>query len=318
MQMKAGKVRTQQAGSVLQFTPLGIPAQIIADDSALLNAAIANFAELTVCPDRSEPTVSIRLRWNDLATAKVGFAVSIKGSCLTLEGEGLLGIADASAGTAECLLSRAYGAHPAVLAEIGENLLLFLLTQVGRTPIHAAAVMIGETAVLLAGRSGSGKSSLALAAQRQGLEVLSEDTCFVQLQPRLSVWGWPGAIHLDPKHAPGGQFARRTRGGKVKVALPRTLTRTCAEHALLIAIEPGDKLRLERIATEQVRALLRPVEPGFSRMRREIDGALQQLAREDAWRLTLSSSPEDAISLLRQRFRGAHVVRQRGIPSAPM
>jgi len=165
--------------------------------------------------------------------------------------------------------------------------------------------------VLLAGRSGSGKSSLALAAQRQGLEVLCEDTCFVQLEPSLSVWGWPGAIHLDPKDAPEGQFAQRTRGGRQKVAVPRLVSRPFADYALLIAIEPGDNLRLERITAEKVCGLLRPVEPGFSRMRREIGHALQLLAGEGAWQLTLSGNPDDAVALLRQRFRGAHVARQR-------
>lgn len=302
MGAKANEVKAQPSGPVLRFAPLGIPAEIIADDSTLLDAAVANFADLAGCPGRERPTVSIRLHWNGLATAKVGFAVSVKGSCLTLEGEGILGRADAASRTAECSLSRAYGADRAALAEIGETLLLFLVTHAGRVPLHAAAVMVNETALLLAGPSGSGKSSLALAAQRHGLEVLSEDTSYVQLKPHTKVWGWPGAIHLDAADAPAGEFQRRTRGGRIKSAIPRKLTRAAAGRAILVALEPGDELRLERASTEWLLARLSPLEPGFSLFGREIVEVLRMFAEEGAWRLMLGGNPDEAIALLQGRF----------------
>jgi len=317
MRAKAGEANSRQRGSVLRFVPLGIPVAIIADDPALLNAAVANFAGLTRHAASSDVEISIRLRWNDLATTRVGFAISAKGSCLTLEGDGILGRADAATRTAECTLSRAYGADRGLLAEIGETLLLFLLTKSGRAPIHAAAVMIGETAVLLAGRSGSGKSSLALAAQRQGLEVLSEDTTYVQLAPRHTVWGWPGAIHLHRADAPPGDFPQRRRGGRVKSAVPRAAARSRAERAVLVAIVPGDTLRLQRVATDRLLTLLTPDEPGFSLLRREIDEALRELARAGAWRLTLNKHPEEAVALLRERFGAASAVPDAN-PTRPM
>jgi hypothetical protein len=277
----------------------------MADDPALLNAATANFAGLSRCPAREDARISIRLRWNDLATAKVSFAVSVKGSRMTLAGEGILGRADAETGTAECSISRAYRGDAAALAEIGETLLLFLLTRAGRVPIHAAAVMIGDRAVLLAGRSGSGKSSLALAAQKEGLEVLSEDTAYIQLVPELTIWGWPGAIHLHAADAPEGDFPQRTRGGRVKSAIPRGLTTNCATRAIVVALVPSDTLRLEPLAADRLLSLLSPSEAGFSLLRREAERALRALADEGAWRLTLNKHPQDAITLLREQFGGA-------------
>lgn len=274
----------------------------MADDPALLNAATANFAGLTRCPSHDDARVSIRLHWNELATAKVGFAVSVKGSRLTVAGEGIVGRADAEAGTAECSLSHAYGADPAALAEIGETLLLFLLTRAGRVPIHAAAVMIGDTAVLLAGRGGSGKSSLALAAQIQGLEVLSEDTAYVQLRPRLRIWGWPGAIHVLPEEAPRAGYPSRLRGGRLKTAIQRTAARPFADSAVLVAIVPGTKLGLERFQAAQLMTRLRPVEPGFVLLRSEIEQVLGELAGQGGWQLTLNQCADDAVSLLRDRF----------------
>ena len=52
--------------------------------------------------------------------------------------------------------------------EMINTLVLFLVAQAARTPLHASAIMLGDTAIVLAGRSGSGKSSLALAADRAG------------------------------------------------------------------------------------------------------------------------------------------------------
>ena len=302
---KAGETPLRRPESMLRFAPLGIPAAIIADDSALLSAATANFAGLTSCPAAADPRIVIRLHWNALATARVGFEVTVKGSCLTVEGEGILGRADARAGAADCSLSRAYGADRRALAEIGETLLLFLLTRLGRTPIHASAVMIGETAVLLAGESGSGKSSLALAAQRQGLEVLSEDTVYVQLRPRLRVWGWPGAIHLLPDDAPDGEYPLRLRGGRPKAAVRRAPGRRSADGAALVALAPGNRVAFQPMSAARLVARLSPVEPGFVLLRSEIEQALAKVAANGGWQLTLNKRPDEAVALLRERFGGA-------------
>ena len=289
-------------GSEFRFAPLGIPTSIIADDSTLLGAAIATIAGADSGAGGGDPRVAIRLRWNELATARVGFAVHVKGSCLAIEGGGVVGWEDASTGTAECSVSRAYVGEAGVLAEIGETLLLFLLARLGRIPVHAAAVMIGETAVVLAGPSGAGKSSLALAAQRQGLEVLSEDTTYVQLQPRLRIWGWPGAIHLQSADAPPGDYPQRVRGGRAKQAIPRTAARPFAERATLVGIGRGSGVELGQADAGSLAASLAPDEPGFVLLRSEIELALAALARQGAWRMNLNERPDDAISLLRQRF----------------
>jgi hypothetical protein len=299
------EARLQRLESVLRFAPLGIPAAIIADDPALLSAATANFAGLVSTPAAADPMIVIRLHWNELATAGVGFAVSVKGSWLSVEGEGVCGRADAVTRTAECSISPAYRADREALAEIGETLLLFLLTRAGRTPIHAAAIMIGDTALLLAGSSGSGKSSLAMAALRQGLEVLSEDTAYVELEPVVKIWSWPGAIHLLPADAPAGAFATRIRGGRAKSAVPRAACRPSAENAAVVAIVPGTKLDLQPAGCAELVARLSPTEPGFSLLRPEIELALAVLAADGGWWLTLNSSADQAVSLLRHRFGGS-------------
>ena len=156
--------------------------------------------------------------------------------------------------------------------------------------------------ILLAGPSGSGKSSLTLAAQFQGLEVLSEDTIYVQLDPHLRIWGWPGAIHLDSADAPPGAFPQRLRGGRAKSAIPRTLARSFADRAIMLAIECGSALGLEQTGAAELVAMLAPSEPGFALLRSEIGQALGALAQAGGWRMTLNKSAGEAVTLLRKRF----------------
>ena len=51
----------------------------------------------------------------------------------------------------------------------------FLLRLRGVTCIHASAVCVGDTAIMLVGRTGSGKSSLAAAFAQMGFAVLADD-----------------------------------------------------------------------------------------------------------------------------------------------
>ncbi len=277
--------------------PLGIATRIIADDTLLLDAAIARFAAEFEEVRATNPEVTIRLRWNDNAADKVGFSVAVEGSSLQLRGEGVRGWADAGRRTAECEVPRG----SLEVGEVAETLLLFLLTRSGRPPVHAAAVMIGDRAVLLAGSSGSGKSSLALAAHRQGLDVLAEDTTYVQANP-LRAWGWPGPIHLLPADAPAGVYSERVRGGRLKLAIPLRRPRLSADKLALVAIERGDRLGLERASRDWMVERLAPLEPGFDLLREPIEQALGQIAAPCGWRMTLDDSPDRAIAMLRERL----------------
>lgn len=60
---------------------------------------------------------------------------------------------------------------------------------------HAAALVSNRGAVVFAGCSGAGKSSLALAAVRRGWRYFSDE--FVVTDGRM-LWGWPRAIRFDP------------------------------------------------------------------------------------------------------------------------
>jgi hypothetical protein len=78
----------------------------------------------------------------------------------------------------------------------------FILRLRGVACLHASAVVIGETAVALAGPAGAGKSTTAAAFARLGYPVLSDDIVALETQsrgviaqpgyPRLNLW--PAAV----------------------------------------------------------------------------------------------------------------------------
>lgn len=79
-----------------------------------------------------------------------------------------------------------------------EQLSLILISRHDRTPLHAGAVVRNGRAVLIAGMSLAGKSTLCYAALRAGFQLLAEDVVYVGTSPHLRLWGNPGVIHLLP------------------------------------------------------------------------------------------------------------------------
>jgi hypothetical protein len=283
---------------------MGIPTRFEADRPELLDAALAACAAWPR-PDGAGSDAGIRIALRSGSGEGAGGAptVRVAGGRLVLEGPGVRGEADAARREAVCTVPPELAGNPGRLAaEVVDTLALFLLTRAGRVPLHAAGVMLGDTAVVLAGRSGTGKSTLALAALRAGLRVLSDDAVYVQLEPRLRVWGFPRPIHLlpDAEADPGGVL--RLRGGRWKVAVPpgEWAGEPVAERAVLCLLERGRAVALEPMgpdaAVEEVTASL---EPGFDHFRGEVPAVARALAAGGAWRLTLSPDPAEAVAALR-------------------
>ena len=287
-----------------RLAPLGVPTSIIADHPVLLETAAAAYAEWTVDDPAVAPAIEIRLRLAETPTARVSDGIRVEGSRLTLGG-GVAGEADARTGRGRCNVPpRLLHDVRAMASEVVDPILLFLLARMGRPPLHAAGIVIGETAVLLAGASGAGKSTLALAAAGQGLAVLSDDIVYVQLDPRLRVWGFGRPVHVFPDEAPQGDHAIRVQGGKRKTAvpLPATSRRRHADRAVLVVLDSGERLALDAIPTGEAKARLMKLDAGFDLLREETAAAIDLLAIGGAWRLTLTDDPVAAIRLIRERF----------------
>lgn len=286
------------------LTPFGIPTVIAVDDPDLAAAVGAAYAEWKAAGPIAAPRITLRLERAGPPSIGVSLDIRVTGSRVAVRGPGIIGGANAATGQGWCILPRRLTEGASALAnEAVDALLLFLLARSGRTPLHAAGILLGERALVLTGPSGSGKSTLALAAAYRGLRLLADDMVFVQIEPRLRLWGFPRPIHVFPRDAPHGRHRMRMRAGRLKAALPvpRAATAPHADEGCLILLQRGERLALEPMETEQAIDAM-TFDPGFDLLRDQSIAALRALAQHGVWRLSLTRDPGAAIEFLRRHF----------------
>lgn len=111
--------------------------------------------------------------------------------------------------------------------------------QRGLLSLHASTVRIGDEVVAIAGRSGAGKSTTAMALRARGHLLLVDDTTIVDLRPD-GAWATPYArnVHLLPDAA--------ASLGVDPAALPPLAGRH-GKHAYRPEPPPTDPVRIDRI-----------------------------------------------------------------------
>lgn len=194
-----------------------------------------------------------------------------------------------------------------------ECLALLLASWYDRTPVHAGAVTHNGCAVLLAGRSMAGKSTLCYACVRAGFQLLAEDVVYVSTRQGLRLWGNPGRIHLLPdarRHfrelvdiAPQVQA-----NGKLKLAIDVVASgadrvRPYAERAVVCLLQRHNGLSsmLEPIDPQEVVATLsQEPEAGFDLHRQGLPQAAAALAHGGAYRLSMGRDLAGTVAVLRR------------------
>lgn len=216
---------------------------------------------------------------------------------------------DAAAYVSDALLADRAGFRYGML----EALTWALLTRFDRQPFHAAGLAADDAVLLLAGGSGTGKSTLAYAAARAGMDVLTDDIVFLQSTPRIRAWGARGPIRLLPEAA--AHFAElaglppvRMYNGRMKVVAPLPASRAPAAYdRCLICIlgERRSRAEARRLTSAQLLAAMDPAaESGFSVFADTIEPVFRVLAGRGGWLLHPAAAPAASLPLLREMLAG--------------
>jgi hypothetical protein len=282
------------------FSPLGVALRVSASHGRLIEAVAAACRGWEAPVDPHGPMLHLWLKLGAVPVESTGPVVETDGLDLSIRGNVEAG-ADARRGHAWCRVANADAFNdPEFREQVLECLILWMLTRSGRTPIHASAFVAGSTAILLAGRGGSGKSCLALAAHSAGFPLLSDDTVYLETGRKFRAWGIPRSVHVFPEDTRREDTPIRLRNGKRKRAIvlpipPRPVT---ADAAALCVLRRGKRVSLEPLDSSEALAALGPPEPGFDLLATDITAGLRRITRHGAWRLTLSTDPNEAIALL--------------------
>jgi hypothetical protein len=186
-----------------------------------------------------------------------------------------------------------------------ETLVLFMVSARDRQPFHAAAIVDGDVALLLAGPAGVGKSTLMYACMKAGLRVLADDHVNLQSQPQLRIWGMPAYVHLRTEAraffaelpATGSVVTNGTT--KIPIALSDQQTKAqtlFVERAGLCLLQRNGDLGVEALdPAEAIRVATTSLESGFDLFAETIEAPLSRVVRNGAWRMTLGRTPTAAV-----------------------
>ncbi|MCG8352413.1 MAG: hypothetical protein MI924_31995 [Chloroflexales bacterium] len=297
---------------------LGVPLEIRSNSPAIIAAAERSFSGWRdLAPELIE---QVALRRVDLVvhpgrqpeTTRASFTFrSYRPYFLAASGDTLL-VAQLDQGTALGFVT------PELVADdlhfrynVLECLALLLASWHDRAPLHAGAVIHKDLAIVLVGKSASGKSTLCYACLRAGFQLLAEDAVYVSLARGLRLWGNPWRIHLLPdarRYFPelADLPAQIQANGKLKLGIDVTnlgsdCLRTHAERAVVCLVQrhAGATSTLEPIDPGiVVDTLSQDLEPGFDLYSNHV-AAASALADRGSYRLSVGSNLAGAAALLK-------------------
>jgi hypothetical protein len=183
------------------------------------------------------------------------------------------------------------------------------------TPVHCSGVVSRGKGILICGVSGAGKTTLAYACARSGLQVLSDDVVHLRIDPtssQLRLWGRPWFLRLVPE------------AGELFPELRELPPRLRSDHewylevdlesrfpgSAVVSCKPEALIFLDRNNEATTRLQPLSVEPAMERLMRDIyisepsvmkrhEQTLARLLQTKAYTLNYSGDPMNAVDMIR-------------------
>ena len=297
-----------------KFFPLGTVVQVESNDEAVIRASRRSFGLYGAPPAASDPEILIQIcvdpDRHDDRPLPVPTYRSLRHIFHIACSDTNFAVADLASGCAVGFVSPEMVGNASFFCyTFLECLFYVMVVHRSHTPVHCSSVALNGSGILICGAAGAGKTTLAYACAKSGMQILTDDVAHLRLDPtsdRLLLWGnpWclrllPDAVQLFPELADEKVTQRRDHDWYLEIdtlrRFPGRTLASCRPAGLVFLV------RQEGVPTR------------LSPMRREI--ALERL-RED---ITLD---EDAIierhySVLDQLVgTGTYTLKYSGAPSA--
>ena len=189
------------------FNPIGTPIRVESNHEAVIHVARENFGRYGKPLPGESPKFSLRLcvdpvhragpPWPKPNFRSLNHLVHI--NC----GDSNFAVADLNTGVCIGFVTEAMVEDASFFKSTFLDCLFYVLAvHHNYTPVHCSGVVSRGRGVLICGVSGTGKTTLAYACARSGLQVLSDDVVHLQIDPvndLLRLWGKPWFLRLVPE-----------------------------------------------------------------------------------------------------------------------
>ena len=230
-------------------------------------------------------------------------------------GESSFAIADLAAGCAIGFVSTELVSDASFFRYTFLECLFYVLAvHRSHTPVHCATVAANGRGALICGPSGVGKTTLAYACAKSGMQIVSDDVIHLRMDPangQVALWGNPWTLRLLPEaveifpELAGIEIKRKSHQERclevdVQRWFPGSALVSCQPAALFfVERDHGTENRIRPLGEEQtMRRLSQDIVLDEARVIARHQKVLQKLANIGAYELRYSGSPSVAVELI--------------------
>lgn len=301
------------------FDPIGTPIRVESNHETVIRVARENFGPYGRPSPEESPRFLLRVCVDPVHRAappwpKPSFR-SLNHLFHVACGDSNFAIADLNTGTCIGFVTEAMVEDaPFFRSTFLDCLFYVLAVHHDYTPVHCSGVVSKGKGVLICGISGAGKTTLAYACTRSGLQVLSDDVVHLRISPannQLRLWGrpWflrlvPEAVELFPELAGLQPQLRSDHEWYLEIDVenqfPGRAVVSCEPEALLFLdrkIEASTRLQPLSVAAA-MEQLMRDIYISEPSVMKRHEHTLARLLQTKAYTLSYSGDPMKAVNVI--------------------